>query len=201
MILLIIEMMDMNKNGFTIAEVIVSFVLVSIILASMVGSTVYYRERVKEEEVVTQLIDFKNTITTLIYDDVLVHSNKKISRVEKCVGISNCVNFVANNDIAHTLRIEYNPSGQKKGAYLSYDGKLYMLPDSDLSDGDELVSDFVGGFEIDHYEDTLHNIELYTLKTSFKHKDLDKQYDIMITLTNQEVNEETTDTSMDEPGD
>lgn len=173
----------MNKKGFTIAEVIVSFTLVSIILVSMIGSTIYYRDKVKEEEVVTQLLDFKNTITTLIYDDVLVHNSRKISSVERCVGISNCVNFVVNENVAHTLRIEYNPTNQKKGAYLSYDGKLYMLPDSDLGDGDDRVCDFVGGFDIEYYKDDNNHLELYTVKTGFKHVDLDKQYNITITLS------------------
>ena len=85
--------------------------------------------------------------------------------------------------------------------YLSYDNKLYMLPDSDLGTDEERVCDFMGGFDVSHYEDTDKKIDLYTVKTTFRHKDLNKQYDIMITLTNQEVNEETTDTSMDEPGD
>ena len=173
----------MNKKGFTIAEVIVSFTLVSIILASMVGSTIYYRDKVKQEEVVTQLIDFKNTITKIIYDDVLMHNERKISNIERCIGTPNCVNFVVDEGTVHTLKIQYNPANQKRGAYLSYDNKLYMLPDSDLGSGDERSCDFVGGFDIEHYEDTNTGVALYTVKTTFKHKDLDKQYDIMITIT------------------
>ena len=180
----------MNKKGFTIAEVIVSFSLVSVILASMVGSTIYYRDKVKEEEVVTQLIDFKNSITNVIYDDVLIHNDRKISNIERCIGTPNCVNFVVNQEIVHTLKIENDPANQKKGVYLSYDNKLYMLPDSDLGTGEERVCDFVGGFDIAHYEDTDNKLDLYTVKTSFKHKDLNKQYDILITLTHYNENNE-----------
>ena len=191
----------MNKKGFTIAEVIVSFSLVSVILASMVGSTIYYRDKVKEEEVVTQLIDFKNTITTTIYDDILIHNDRKISSIERCIGTSNCVNFVDKGDIAHTLKIIYDPpEANKKGVYLSYDEKLYMLPDSDLGTGDERVCDFVGGFDIDHYHDTDNKLDLYTVKTSFKHKDLNKQYNISVTLTHYDESENGTDTSVDNPG-
>ena len=191
----------MNKKGFTVAEVIVSFSLVSVILASMVGATIYYRDKVKEEEVVTQLTDFKNSITKIIYDDILINNEKRIYSVERCIGTTNCVNFVDKENVTHNLRMVYDPSGQKKGVYLSYDNKLYMLPDSDLGTDEERVCDFMGGFDVSHYEDTDKKIDLYTVKTTFRHKDLNKQYDIMITLTNQEVNEETTDTSMDEPGD
>ena len=180
----------LNKKGFTIAEVIVSFSLVSVILASMIGSTIYYRDKVKEEEVITQLIDFKNTITSTIYDDILVHSDRKISSIERCIGTSNCVNFVDKGDIAHTLRIVYNPTGEKRGAYLSYDNSLYMLPDSDLGTNENMVCDFVGGFDIEHYEDADRELNLYTVKTSFKHKDLNKQYSIMVTLTHYNEDEE-----------
>ena len=191
----------MNKRGFTIAEVIVSFSLVSVILASMIGSTIYYRDRVKEEEIVTQLIDFKNTITTIIYDDVLIHNNRRISSIERCIGTANCVNFVDKEDTVHTLKIVNDPSGQKKGVYLSYDSKLYMLPDSDLGTSDDRVCDFMGGFDIDHYEDTDNKLDLYTVKTSFKHKDLNKQYNIMITLTHNNEDQNGTNTSMNESGD
>ena len=172
----------MNKKGFTIAEVIVSFSLVSVILVSMVGATIYYRDKVKEEEVITQLVDFKNTITNVIYDDILIHNNRKISSIERCIETPNCINFLDKEYAAHTLKIEYNPMGQKKGAYLSYDGKLYMLPDSDLGQDDDRTCDFVGGFDIDYYHDTTNKMDLYTVKTSFEHKDLNKQYTIMVTV-------------------
>lgn len=178
----------MNKKGFTIAEVIVSFSLVSIILASMVGSTIYYRDKVKEEEVITQLIDFKNTITATIYDDILANNDRKIISVARCVGRSNCINFVTNEG-AHKLEIEYNPINQTRGAYLSYDDKLYMLPDSDLGTDDDRVCDFVGGFDVDYYQDIENHLNLYTVKVSFKHKDLNKQYTIAVTLTHQNEDE------------
>ena len=173
----------MNKKGFTIAEIIVSFSLVSVILASMVGATIYYRDKVKEEEVVTQLIDFKNSVTKIIYDDILINTSRKITSVERCVGITNCVNFIDTTNTSHPLRIVYNPAGEITGAYLSYDGKLYMLPDSDLGNGTELVCDFMGGFDIDYYEDTTNGVDLYTVKTSYRHKDLGKQYSIIVTIT------------------
>ena len=55
----------MNKKGFTTIELIVSFIMVVIILASLVGFTVNYRDRVKQEEVKSQLYDFKNSITKI----------------------------------------------------------------------------------------------------------------------------------------
>lgn len=175
--------MMLNKKGFTIAEVIVSFSLVSVILASMVGTTMYYRDKMKQEEVITQLVDFKNTITNAIYDDILSKTNRKIVKVEKCANNANCVDFYDTENHTHKLEVvEYNTTTNehKKGVYLSYDNILYMLPDSDLGDNTNRICDFVGGFDISHYNDG--NIHLYTVKTSYKHWDLDKEYDITVSL-------------------
>ena len=53
----------MNKKGFTTVELIVLFILVIILLGSLIGCTVTYRVIMKKEEIRSQLIDFKNTIT------------------------------------------------------------------------------------------------------------------------------------------
>ena len=176
----------MNKRGFTIAEVIVSFSLVTIILVSVISTTVYYRNKVKEEEIITQLNDYKNDVTKTIYDDILTHKNRKIISVERCIGTSNCLNFIDKEGNRHVLKIEEQLESDevnhiKRGVYLNYEGTKYMLPDSDLGENEARVCDFIGGFNIEHYvEDKL---SLYTVKTSFKHKDLDKQYNILLTIT------------------
>lgn len=168
----------MNKKGFTLAEVIVSFSLISIILASMIATTMFYRDKLKEEEVISQLWDFKNTMTKTIYDDIITQG---ITRVENCVGITNCINLIDSNNTAHTLKIiEYNESTatNKRGAYLYYNNIKYMLPDSDLGTGYNRVCDFVGGIDIDIYED-----RLYSVTINFLHKDMNKHYDISFIVT------------------
>ena len=175
----------LNKKGFTIAEVIVSFTMLTIILASVMTSTIFYRDKVKEEQIITKLVDFKNTITKVIYDDILSSDNRKIVSVERCIGTANCINFLDTENNSHTLKIieiTTTNSENVKGVYLSYDDTKYMLPDSDIGTGEERVCDFIGGFNIDDYAEN--NLHLYTVKASFKHKDLDRKYDIMLTITN-----------------
>ena len=188
-----------NKKGFTIAEIVVSFSLLSVIFISVIGTTVFYRNKMKEEEVITQLTDFKNVITKAIYDDILSHDDNEIVSVSSCIGIDNCVNFIDKENNSHILRIlEYtnNNSNPGNGVYLSYNDNLYMLPDSDLytfSEEDivgaipERVCDFVGGFNVDHYEED--SIELYTVKISFEHKDYEKELDISVTITHNDAND------------
>ena len=180
----------LNKKGFTIAEVIVSFTMLSIILASVMTSTVFYRNKVKDEEIITKLIDFKNTITNVIYDDIVSSDTRKIVSVERCIGTSNCINFLDTENNPHTLKIIELSEGNAndiRGVYLSYDDTKYMLPDSDLGTGEERVCDFIGGFSIEDYDEG--NIHLYTVKTTIKHKDLDKEFGIMLTVTHYEQDE------------
>jgi type II secretory pathway pseudopilin PulG len=173
----------LNKKGFTIAEVIVSFSLVSIILASMVATMMYYRSKVKDEEVITQLIDFKNTVTIAVNNDIIYKGFKK---VDNCLGTSNCVVFTDKDDNSHVLKIvEYQEtvSNIKKGVYISYDDVKYMLPDSDLGSGSgaigekDRVCDFIGGFEIKAYDN-----KLYRVKTSFYHQNMEKKYDLIFLI-------------------
>lgn len=165
----------LNKKGFTIVEVIVSFSLISIILASMIATTMFYRDKVKQEEVVSQLWDFKNTVTKVIYDDIIEND---LRRVDTCVGVPNCVKFSdINNTISHTLKIvEYNEPTQtiKRGVYLYYDNIKYMLPDSDLGTGYDRICDFIGGINLDVYEN-----KLFKVKLSYRHKDMNKHYDLL----------------------
>ena len=177
----------LNKKGFTIAEVLVSFSLITLILISIVGSTIFYRDKLKEEEVKSQLVDFKNTITKVVYDDIVAG---KITYAETCIKYTNCINLVGEDEATHTLRThtlrieEVEESGvDKRGAYISYDGIKYMLPDSDLAEVDEngqivRVCDFVNGLKFEYYDN-----RLFTIKTTIEHKDYDVKYDIMLTIS------------------
>ena len=173
----------LNKKGFTIAEVIVSFSIVSIILASMIASMMYYRDKVKDEEVVTQLVDFKNTVTIAVNSDII---NKGFKKADSCLGITNCVTFTDKDNNTHVLKIiEYDEdiSTNKKGVYLSYDDVKYMLPDSDLGSGKgeadkkDRICDFIGGFEISVYDN-----RLYKVKTAFYHRNMDKRYELLFVI-------------------
>ncbi len=177
----------LNKKGFTIAEVIVSFSLIAIILTSIISATLFYRDKMKNEEIVTQLLDFKNNITKIVYDDII---NKKIVRAENCLGTPNCVNLIDVNNNKYELKIRDFDTAtltNNEGAYLYYDDVQYMLPDSDLianryvyDNHEEIirVCDFSGPIEISSYDD-----ELYKIKIAFQHKYMDLDYDIIFIIS------------------
>ena len=171
----------LNNKGFTIAEILVSFTLITMILLSIIGSTIFYRDKLKEEEVKSQLVDFKNSITKILYDDII---NEEIDHVETCLGVSNCVNLIGKDNVSHTLKIieVYESSDtQKRGVYLSYDGLKYFLPDSDLMGRDSAgnivkTCDFINGIRVNYYND------MYTIKMTMDHANYDYQSDIIVTM-------------------
>ncbi len=172
----------LNKKGFTIAEVIVSFSLISMLLASLIGAMMFYRDKVKDEETKSQLWDFKNTVTKVLYDDIIY---KNIVKAENCVGsvgqngegAGTCINLIDKDNNPHTLKIDEVESGNNKGVYILYDGTKYKLPDSDLGTGTDRICDFLDGFEVTSYDN-----RLYKVKTSFRHKDMDITHDILIVI-------------------
>ena len=179
----------MNKKGFTTIELILSFIMVVVILTSLIGFTTAYRGRVNNEQVKTQLIDFKNTVTRIVYDDIVNHD---IVGMRECVGEDNCVNLIGQDDNIHTLRSVYqystnNVDKKNNGVYIEYDGKKYKLPDSELnktytdSDLNVQVTDSacnITGFEYKNYGN-----RIYTVKIPFKHYLINEEFEILITIS------------------
>lgn len=147
----------MNKKGFTVVEVIVSFALISIILTSLVTLSISYRQRVEKERIKTELIDYKNTITKVIYDDIL---NNRFTKIEYCVNNRKCINFVDYNGIKHELNYVDNK-------YLSYDNINYLLPDNSL-----IKNDF----------DLKNSMDIYNLTFKIKNEEINYEEKIMLTI-------------------
>lgn len=170
----------LNNKGFTIAEVLVSFTLITAILLSIIGSTVFYRDKLKMEVVKSQLVDFKNTITKVVYDDIIAG---KVVRAEPCIGERNCLNLYGKDNSPHKFIVteEFSTTGGRRGVYVNYDGNEYMLPDSDLAEMDEngnviRICNITSGIRFSYYG------SLYTIKLNFEHRDYDLKYDIILTM-------------------
>lgn len=175
-----------DKKGFTIVEIVVSFSLVVVILASLVAIVVNYRDEVTNEEVKTQLWDFKNTITKVVYDDIVDIENVGYTSISKCSSDDTCVNFVKENGVNVPLKVvvqETSTSDLNRGIYFEYKGIKYFLPDSDLND--YLVGDtskyavFVGDFIIS--SDDVNKI--YSVKIPIHHNGLNKDYVINLVIS------------------
>ncbi len=166
----------MNKKGFTVVEVVIAFSMLGVVLISLFGFVTFYRDKTRSEEIRTQLLDFKNTITKVIYDDIV---GDKIVKIEYCDGIAKCVNFKDPSNETHVLMVVEDPiieGIKKKGLYLNYDETMYMLPDSDLRDTNGYMC-FFDEFTLQNYND-----EIYSLKITFMHHSLNESFTINLTI-------------------
>lgn len=176
----------MNNKGFSLIEVVLSFSLVVIILASLIVVVINYRDKSVDEEIKSSLLDFKNTITKIVYDDIVNGRYKKLGR---CVNDNLCVNFYDVDNNTYTLKVvkyDSDSGTTKKGIYLEYLGNKYLLPDSSMNkrytvDGVEKeetlcsISDFIINVDDDN--------KLYSVKIPVYHNGIDLNYDINLDIS------------------
>ena len=172
----------MNNKGFTTVEVIVSFALVVVIMASMTTMLVAYRDSINIEETKTKMIEFKNSFTYMVYTDIV---SLKIDSIQPCKDSTSsfCVGFYSDNKLQTTLNLEPDEvytslSGEKqRRIYLNYNGIRMMLPDSDLN---KYVKDN-SGQETENTISEIHDFvlssdetnEVYSLIIPLEHKGID----------------------------
>ena len=114
----------MNKKAFTTVEMILTILLVVVIMATITSVTLVYRDKSEYEESVTEIENYKNTLTKIIYDDILDETNPVTSIVEN----DNTYILVrATNPI--TLEIINDLSNNKIG--INYDSVNYLVPGCD----------------------------------------------------------------------
>lgn len=165
----------MNKKGFTVVEVVISFSILAVVLVSLFGFVVTYRDNIRNEEIRTELIDFKNTITKTIYDEIIRGNYVKI---DYCIGKENCVIFTDISNRSHVLEmyeVETTNNELKRGLYIKYDGMNYFLPDSDLKDKNGYMCSF-DSFLVESSNN------IYSLRIPFKHVGLDEKYEISVVI-------------------
>ena len=114
----------MNKKAFTTVEMILTILLVVVIMATITSVTLVYRDKSEYEESVTKIENYKNTLTKIIYDDILDETNPVTGIIEN----GNTYTLVrATNPI--TLEIINDSSNKKIG--IKYDSVNYLVPGCD----------------------------------------------------------------------
>ena len=167
-----------NNKGFTTVEIVVSFALVVVILASMTALVVNYREKVTNEEVKTQLLDFKDTITKIIYDDIV---DDTYTSITSCGDM--CIKFSGSEENRLEIKEESGTSGVSKGIYFEYKGIKYFLPDSDLNDYNSY--EYIISVNSPIYSSDPDN-NLYSVKIPIEHHGINEDYVIQLVVNNYE---------------
>ena len=129
----------MNNKGFTTVEVIVSFALIIIVMVSMTSMLVSYRDTIANEEIKSRLVEFKNSFTYMVYEDIVYNGINGLRYCESDTNNGKCVDFIRDGVKQFTLKLIDNEVGTGKEnekvikTYLDYRGIRILLPDSDLN--------------------------------------------------------------------
>ena len=156
----------MNRKGFTTIELLLTMLVVVTIMASITAVTYTYRDRSKYEETLTEVIDYKNMVTKIIYDDIVDSTNPvvKLSRVD-------AKNYTLTRKNNSTISLQIMDDVNKAG--IKYNGIEYVIPDSSekliFFEGSTMYpNDFPGR------DDT----GLYSLDIVFSHRNLEDDFKI-----------------------
>ena len=160
----------MNREGFTTVELLLTMVLVVIIMATITTVTYVYRDRSEYEKELSEVINYKNNVTKIIYDDILAtNSSDKVTSIRKID--DNNYRLVKSSGENYLIIID---EVDRKGITYGSSSNLfdYIIPGSD----EGLVE--IDGVNFKSLENNVYTFELY-----FHHLNLDKSFKIKFTIS------------------
>ncbi len=175
-------MRKLNNKGFTVIELILSFIFVMILALSMFGLLTSYKNKSQIESIKADIVTYKNDITANIQKDI---NAKILRRAEYCNSgahpVKSCVMLYFNDNTSARLSVETGSYTDEYGEnyesnYISYNGIRYdtkepaftMISKKDLL----LTADSSTFIE--------KGINLYRIIIPITHTDLDEEYEIRI---------------------
>ena len=175
----------MNKKGFTVIELILSFAFVSILTISLFSLVMNYKDKELNAQDITELNSFRNNITMLIQKDLQVHLLKTINYCNDGGGIVNkCISLEFQDGVTKQLRVAYKEEPVDRGTshfyynryFIIYDDIVYEAP---AAGNVELRTDFM--LEYSTKEDSLENhLGLYKIRIGLYHRSLNTNTEISI---------------------
>lgn len=113
--------MKINNKGFSVVELLVSFILVTIIVTGMLTIAIQYERKATLSEVKLDMIKVKENVTRKVMEDIKNGDNKLI-KIEDCSNDSEkCVNFTYSDN--STKRLEVNANAK----VIKYNNELFNL--------------------------------------------------------------------------
>ncbi len=165
----------MNNKGFTTIELILTMLLVVIIMATITNVTYVYRDRSDYEQTYTDIVNYKNSLTRIIYDDIL-------NTADPVVSINKQTDYyyelVTRNNVRIPLKIVIDTKDtttNKYTTYIEYNNIIYEIPGS----SDRLITLDITNTK---YESDTTN-GMYSLDIIFHHRNLENDFRIHFVVT------------------
>lgn len=192
-----------NNKGFTIAELLVTFVLVMSIVLALFKVVDHYRERQQNATSVKEMNSYRNQIVKVVEDDILFNCggikeikgldqndpSPSLTEIEKAnfqQGIEITFNgFVDDNEpIIKRLIVKKNG--------ILYGGRFYEFPSKFVSAVDDVIYTETQVENVS--SDPLLKKAIYSIHIDLTHSELNRIFNINIVAVNNTITDATSET-------
>lgn len=197
-----------NNKGFTIAELLVTFVLVMSIVLALFKVVDHYRERQQNATSVKEMNSYRNQIVKVVEDDILFNyggikeikgldqNDKSLNAIEKA-NFQQGIEIAFNGVIANTQPNTTNTKKLivKKNGIL-YGEMFYEFPSKFVSAVDDVIYTETQVKKVNQIGEPLPPKEIYSIHIDLTHSELNRIFNINIvavnnTTTNTDATSET----------
>lgn len=177
-----------NNKGFTIAELLVTFVLVMSIVLALFKVVDHYRERQQNATSVKEMNSYRNQIVKVVEDDILFNYGgiKEIKGLdlkpsEAQQGIEITFNEVIANaqpNTPNTKRLIVKKNG------ILYGDMFYEFPSKFVSAVDDVIYTETQVKKVNQIGEPLPPKEIYSIHIDLTHSELNRIFNINIVAVN-----------------
>ena len=182
-----------NNKGFTIAELLVTFVLVMSIVLALFKVVDHYRERQQNATSVKEMNSYRNQIVKVVEDDILFN----------CEGIKEIkgLDLKPSENSQQGIKITFNKVDDEKNTLITknlivkkdgilYDDMFYEFPSKFVSAVDDVIYTETKVSSDDSSLDKA----IYSIHIDLTHSELNRIFNINIVAVNTTTNTDTTET-------
>lgn len=193
-----------NNKGFTIAELLVTFVLVMSIVLALFKVVDHYRERQQNATSVKEMNSYRNQIVKVVEDDILFNyggikeikgldeNDLSVSAIEKA-NFQQGIEITFNEVIASTQPNTINTKRLivKKNGIL-YDNMFYEFPSKFVSAVDDVIYTETQVEKVSSEDPSLKKA-IYSIHIDLTHSELNRIFNInIVAVNNNPTNTDTT---------
>lgn len=187
-----------NNKGFTIAELLVTFVLVMSIVLALFKVVDHYRERQQNATSVKEMNSYRNQIVKVVEDDILFNYGgiKEIKGLDKAsLGENAPTDFQQGIEITfNKLDAKDNPITKKlivRKSGISYGEMFYEFPSKFVSAVDDVIYTETQVENVS--SDPLLKKAIYSIHIDLTHSELNRVFNInIVAVNNTPTNTDTT---------
>lgn len=178
-------MKTLNNKGFTVAELIVTFVLVMSISIGLFKIVDSYRQRQQKESAIKEIDSFRNEILKAVYDDINEYGVKLIKGIDS-IGKSKCNGY--NQGVLIEFKIsENNELNEKEFCVgkegIKYGGVLYKKPSSFITFTNNII--YLDSGEMTFLNNLDAKKRIFSINVEIKHSELKNPIKLNIVATSK----------------